>query len=365
MPRVNLNGMVVSNDDARLYRWFGYEVCSPNDVRKAVESCPEEDELVFEINSGGGSVYAGFEMYNLIRNCGRKTVAEVYSIAASAASVIASACDTVLMSPVSTMMIHRSSFGGTGGNAEKLRQDAQMLDTIDNSILTAYEEKSAGKSSRTQLRRMMKNETFLTAQEAIDCGLADGFIEKPDSQGEADPMNAVASMEDNCRVNPGLLFAKNALPPIEDLRRIAGEYENTERTEESEETMETIETIEALEAAYPELVEQIRQDAAQAERKRVSEIDSVALPGYEHIVNAAKADPMQNAASVAKAIIAAQKKQGDGYLTVIQKDVAQGKVNDVASATEQKTGVYDTESEEEKAMALAKFAVGCLKGGKK
>lgn len=362
MPRVNLNGIVVSNDDARLYRWFGFEACCPNDVRQAIENCPEEDELVFEVNSGGGSVYAGFEMYNLIRNCGRKTVAEVYSIAASAASVIASACDTVLMAPVSTMMIHRATFGGTGGNAEKFRQTAQMLDTIDNSILTAYEEKSAGKSSRTQLRHMMKNETFLTAQEAIDCGLADGFIEKPDLQGGADPMNAVASMEGNCLVNLGLLLAKNALPPVEDLRRMAGEYENTEETEESEENMET---IEALEAAYPELVEQIRQDAAQAERKRVSEIDAVALPGYEHIVDAAKADPMQNAASVAMAIIAAQKKQGDSYLADIQKDVAQSKVNDVGSAAEQETGAYDTESAEEKATALAKFATDCLKGGKK
>lgn len=341
MPRVRLAGPVTSDNDAKTYRYFGFSVCCPNDVRQAVEDCPDDEELVFELNSCGGSVYAGFEMYNLIRNSSKKTKAEVYSIAGSAAGVIMCACDTVLMSPVSNFMMHRSAACGDYGNAEQHEQTAQMLDSIDKSILNAYVEKADGKTSATEFRRKMENETFMTAQETIACGLADGLIEKP-SADTPDPIDTAAHLDmgqSNTMISVITALAKNTLPPVEDLRkRLLNTELRTNKTGEiqknigeRENEME-INSKEELLAAYPNLVAQIQTDAQTAERERISGIDAVALPGFDEIVSAAKADPSQNAGTVAMAIIEKQKKQGINYVAAANRDANNSGANNVPAA---------------------------------
>lgn len=315
MARHKLTGKVMDNDSAELYRWFGYrDLCCPEDVRKALES-DEDDEIVFEINSMGGSVYSGFEMYSLIAASGKRVCAEVQSIAASAMSVVAAACETVRMSPVANMMIHRSSIWGSGGDSEELRQDAQMLDTIDESILNAYERKAGDKCSRERLRGMMEKETFLTAQEAIEIGLADEMIEK-DGEAGADPAGAAASI--GRAVMPMVM---NALPPIEDLRRIKNERQDkTEAETEDETIMNEISTMEELQEQYPEMTAQIAADAAQAERERILAIEAVAMPGFEKIIAEAKADSAKNAGWAAMEIVTQQKKQGEIRMNEIRDD---------------------------------------------
>lgn len=313
MARHKLQGTVMDNDSAELYRWFGYQnLCCPADVRDALES-DTDDEIVFEINSSGGSVYSGFEMYSLISKSEKRVCAEVQSIAASAMSVVTSACDTVRMSPVANMMIHRSSIRNSGGNSERLRQDAQMLDTIDESILSAYERKVGDKCSREKLRGMMEDETFLTAEEAIAIGLADEMIER---DGETDPVNAEASI--GRAVMPMVM---NALPPIEDLRRMRNErLDMTENETEEREIMEQINTMEELRAQYPEMTAQIAAEAAQAERERILAIDAVAMNGFENIIEEAKADSTKDAGWAAMAMIAEQKKLGGIRVNEMRED---------------------------------------------
>lgn len=161
--RVKLKGNVMKNDTAALYRRWGYkDNCCPADVERVAEGCPDGEELIFELNSPGGSVYAGFEMYSAIRQHKGRTVAEVYGIAGSAASVILAACDEVKMSPVANVMIHRASTCAEG-NRQVMDGTRQMLDTIDESILNAYEEKVGGKTNREALRAYMEQESFFTA----------------------------------------------------------------------------------------------------------------------------------------------------------------------------------------------------------
>ena len=74
--RVTLNGIVAADDDVEIYQWFGFAAFSPKAVRDAVASTPEGEELVLEINSGGGSVFAGSEIYSVLRSSGIHTVAE-------------------------------------------------------------------------------------------------------------------------------------------------------------------------------------------------------------------------------------------------------------------------------------------------
>lgn len=344
--RFNLSGEIRSNDEANLYRYFGItEVCCPSDVQRAISKCPEGEELVIEMNSGGGNVYAGFEMYTALRACKRKTVAEVHSIAGSAMSVVAAACDTVLMSPVGNAMIHLSSAEIGCVNAVEAEKYAQMLKTIDESILNAYEEKVRGKTTRATLKSMMKRETFLTAQEAIDCGLADGMLFSDERQEESqepfDMKAFVASIYDT-----GVF---NRLPPIETLRAKKAELEklnhadhqeggdqNNPKKEEPIMDFKEIKSTDELMAAYPELTAQIGAEARNAERERIAAIDEQSIPGFEGIIAEAKADPTKTAGDVAMQIIAEAKRrdknQGMNYLSGVRKDAegdGSGGVNNV------------------------------------
>lgn len=194
--RVTLNGYVISSDDQWLYDYFGIPAFSPAVVRKAVAENPQGEPLVLEVNSYGGSVYAGFEIYSVIRGAKCQTVAEVQSLAASAASTVTSACDQVLMSPVAQLMIHLPSTY-TEGNQGPHRNSLRMLDGVTASILNGYEAKCGDKTSRATLEAMMETETWLTAQEAVDAGLADGIL--GDWSGVTVPSNVLNSMGSGIR----------------------------------------------------------------------------------------------------------------------------------------------------------------------
>ncbi len=183
--RYNLKGVISSDEDAPIYRFFGMAAVSPADIRQAIADNPAGEDFVLEINSGGGSVYAGFEMYSILRAANVPTRAEVQSLAGSAASVVMAGADTVAASPVGQVMIHLPSTF-TEGNQVAHRESVQMLEAVTGSILAAYERKCGGRTSRDALRRMMDRETFLTAHEALKAGLVDEILGET---GNANPMN--------------------------------------------------------------------------------------------------------------------------------------------------------------------------------
>ena len=90
------------------------------------------------------------------------------------------------------MMLHLPSTY-TEGNRTAHMQSIQMLDSTREAILNAYELKAGGKADRAEFRRMMNAETWLTAQEAVDCGLADGIIGETASIAPQNVMNAIGS----------------------------------------------------------------------------------------------------------------------------------------------------------------------------
>ena len=203
--RYSLNGQIVADSDAPILRWWGIPAACPADIRGAIAENPEGEEFVLEINSGGGSVFAGFEMYSLLRNASRQGVhtrAEVQSLAGSAASVVMAGADTAACSPVGQVMIHLPSTV-TEGNQGVHRESVQMLESITESIIAAYESKVGGKTSHDALRRMMDRETFLSARAALDAGLIDEIIGAEDS-APANPMN--------------VFNAAGGMPDIEKLR---------------------------------------------------------------------------------------------------------------------------------------------------
>lgn len=172
---VTLNGEIVSDDDLWLYDWLEIAAFAPSMLRQAIKDNPVGEPLELEINSVGGSVFAGFELYSILRAAECHTVAKVQSLAASAASTMMCGCDEVQMSPVAQVMIHLP-MSGVRGNQEDMTHEAEVLESITQSILNGYELRCQGKTTRAHLEELMHNESWLTAQDAVAIGLADSII---------------------------------------------------------------------------------------------------------------------------------------------------------------------------------------------
>ena len=131
------------------------------------------DEIRLNINSGGGSVFDAVAILNALRQHPAKVVANVLGLAASAASFIACGVDETTMAANSTMMIH----GGSGvaiGNAKDMRDMADLLDKLNANIASVYAAKAGG-TTESWLETMLA-ETWYTADEAVEAGLADRVV---------------------------------------------------------------------------------------------------------------------------------------------------------------------------------------------
>lgn len=335
--RVQIGGTVMDNDSARIYRRYGYnDVCCPQDVRDALAVPEDEEGLIFEVNSGGGSAYRGLEMYTLLRESKRHVTVEIQSIAASAASVFACGADKVKISPVANVMVHRAATSASG-TEQDMTEAGQMLRTVDESILNAYEDKCKKKTTRDELKELMKQQTFFTAQEALDRGLADEIMWQ-----DQDPESRLTSSA--VAMAGGIRQAFACLPPISELERCQQEGEGapvhtdsventTGKPENKKEGQKMPMTMEELERDNQALLAEIRTNAAKAERERLAGIDAMSMAGYEDLIEAAKKDPAATAESVAVQIVARQKKQGENFLNGRAADVQDGNLNDVGTAT--------------------------------
>ena len=128
------------------------------------------DQIQVRINSVGGSAWDGIAIYNLLKAHPARIEVVVDGIAASAASVVAMAGDTITMATGAQMMIHDAS-GGCWGDAADMRKTAEALDTCSNSIAAIYAKRTGG--TVEEWRERMAAETWLTAEQAIEMGLAD------------------------------------------------------------------------------------------------------------------------------------------------------------------------------------------------
>jgi ATP-dependent protease ClpP protease subunit len=135
----------------------------------------DADEVLVAVNSGGGDVFDGFAIYNALRRYSGKVTARVDGIAASAASLVAMAGDTIVMPENAMMMIH-NAWTIAAGDAAALRKTAELLDKTRDGIVAAYRHKSG--LSDDEIVGMMDSETWMTAAEAKELGFADQ-IEAP------------------------------------------------------------------------------------------------------------------------------------------------------------------------------------------
>ena len=130
--------------------------------------------VTLRINSPGGSVFGAQAMVAAMRAHPHPITAQIDSLAASAASVIASAASETIMAPGSMLMIHRA-WGMAVGNEADMRDTAEILSKIDGQLAENYAARSGGDVEK--FLELMAAETWFTAQEAIAVGLADRIIE--------------------------------------------------------------------------------------------------------------------------------------------------------------------------------------------
>lgn len=127
------------------------------------------------INSPGGDCVAAAQIYNMLMDYKGDVTVKIDGIAASAASVIAMAGTKVLVSPVSMLMIH-NPMTAAFGNSEEMQKAIEMLSSVKDSIINAYEIKTG--LSRAKLSHLMDAETWMDANKAVELGFADEIMQR-------------------------------------------------------------------------------------------------------------------------------------------------------------------------------------------
>lgn len=293
--RIEITGDIVFDGIVtEFYDWFDIPYTSPNKIKKALNDSSKNEDLEIYINSPGGSVYAGFEIYNLLNEYKGKITVKIVGIAASAASFISQIPKAkVLMSPLSQMMIHRVSTSAEG-NKNIMDFSSQYLQLTDDTVAQAYALKS-GQKTETILK-LMDSETFLSPQQALNLKLIDGIMDFTETT-DAPPLynclnlnnNKLISNVTSCHSKSELqqLLSKNINEFLDQIPE--SQLQNNLNHEGDDETMD----IKELKAKYPDLVDQIVNEekqqitdsAVKAERERIQAINNLAGKGPQELLN--------------------------------------------------------------------------------
>lgn len=267
------------------------------DFLKEFREIPADNEIEITINSFGGSVFTALSVYAILQEHKGAITIRVDGVAMSAATVITSVPNAkVIMPKGSMMMIHKvSSFAW--GNAEDLRKAADDMDKIEENIINIYVAKTGKKAE--EIKEKVNAETYFTAEEAVEFGLADEIDGAKTVENKA---VGDAVMVNGLEVNAKFFerapkgFIQEAEPP----------KASAVQTQANKE--ETPMTLEQLKAEHPELVDAIRNEAlkegAEKERARIQAIEELGITGHEELKAAAIRDG-QSAGELAVAVLKA------------------------------------------------------------
>ena len=194
-----------------IYGSIGWDVDAAY-TRAFLEEADDTEDIAVHINSPGGDLFEGQAIVSLLESWKRQTGRQVHvyidALAASVASVIAMAGDTISISQNSMIMIHKPWVSNTSGSAPELRSLADLLDKTEDTLLSVYERRTD--LDRESLRSMLAEETWFSAEEALEFGFATHIIE---------PTKAVAASirEFNYKNAPKTLATVPDVPEAENI----------------------------------------------------------------------------------------------------------------------------------------------------
>ena len=329
-------------------------------------------DLTIHINSCGGSLYTGSAIHNLLKEMVENVTVIIEGIAASAATVIAVAGDTVKMMKNGLFMIHEPSISGyldnaTAEDAEKLKA---MLDAGAESAAVAYAEKTG--MSVKALRKLMKAETWMTGEEALEKGFVDELIDGEVAMsmsaegltvnGDTVTIKDFTNIPENIKTLMDDIESDNINDdinpdeePDDDINPDGEEIENTDPDDgdvENDIDVELVElkdTPESIEEAFPEIINQIRQEAIEAERARMRAIDEIAPQCGMELAMKAKYETPITAEKLALESLKAGVSGASSFLAANAKDVSSSNTSKVEAVP---TTVTPAPKDETKRLAM-------------
>lgn len=188
-------------------KWYDDDV-TPKSFKQDIDALGDIETLYVRINSPGGSVWSGNAIYNILRRVNAEVIVTIDGLAASAASIIAMAGDKVRIAKNGMLMIH-DPWAVAIGNARELRKVADMLDKVAEGAVAIYQEKTG--LPKDEIAAMLQEETWLTAQEALE----KKFVDEIDESQEV-----AASLKGDKLIVNGQEFDASifgVLPPFEGL----------------------------------------------------------------------------------------------------------------------------------------------------
>lgn len=255
------------------------DICDKT-FKEDIANLGEVENINLHINSPGGSVFAAVAIANTLKNHKAKVTAYIDGLAASAATIITSACDVVKMPKNALFMIH-NPLTWAYGNKQELEKTGILLDKVKDSILETYLAKAKDKT-KEELSALMDEEKWFNAEEAKEYGFIDeivGEMEKPQNVNNLLIVNSLAFDISKFKNFP------NSRPAVSP-KNIKDEM-----------------TVEKFKNSYPEICQEILNQGIISERKRIQEIEDLDVAGYDEIINTAKFNEPIDAANLALKIL--------------------------------------------------------------
>lgn len=371
-------------------------LCDAHEVLNAIRNADENEEIVLTIDSPGGSLTAGIEIYHALKKHPGHVIAKVDGCAASAASMIMCGADTVQVYKSSIVMIHGVQIMDqqiSASNINKLKSD---IESIDSAIAEIYVRKT-GIEEET-IRDWMNPEKWMNGAEAVELGFADELREEENKkkarfEAKARPLtieekeNLMKDIEkitklvnecgDKKAVNENEESEEKETEVVEDAAKEAEdpktnpdeetkpEEEQDPKEEEPQEEGQPSNDPEESDSKDEEEKEKLQNMIAEEiakERQRIQEIDQLSgMISDKKLLNEAKygKHPM-TAQELAYKVMVNTNKAGKKFLNVWESDVEDSGVNDVDSSSVVDKKVAKAESEK----ALLKSVVDAVNAGR-
>lgn len=273
------------------------------------------------INSPGGSVFDGTSIYNALVSHDAVVNVTVDGIAASIASVIAMAGDTIEMPENSLLMIHDPS-ALVMGTAKDMEKMAETLGKIKGGMIKAYQTKIA--MDDDEISEMMSNETWLTANEAAELGIIDKTSEPVEISAQFQALTNFKNVPKGLKkawVFKGQKFTPSGETILQEdeVMNITLELIQAEHPEIVAEILKTV-NIDYVRENLPEAVTAFESEGAEAERKRIEAVRDQSMPGHDALIEEMMFDGSTTGEQAAVKILQAEKKNREIMAADIVKD---------------------------------------------
>ena len=297
--------------------------------KQDIENLGDVENITLHINSPGGSVFSAVAIANTLKNHRAKVTANIDGLAASAATIITSACDTVRMPKNALFMIHNPITFAYGNNQE-MQKTVEMLDKVKNSIIETYLNKT--KTDKETLSELMDNETWMNAEEAKEYGFIDEILDENVEKEVIENKLIINNMAFDISKFKNFKEKKIQEPRVINIsvnstgspEEIADKFRNILNSTENQKNKGGNMTLEELKNKFPELCNQIFNEGKEAgitkERERMREIDNLDVSNYSELVENAKYNDPVEASVLAVNILNKQKEERSQKLQNIKND---------------------------------------------